>query len=100
MNSVGGSSLESAKRLSDAALIVEVTRISRAHRALTAELVAHLAEMDARKLYRSEATPSTFAYCVARLGFSEDEACRRIDAARMAGKCPVISRKLRLASSR
>jgi hypothetical protein len=28
--------------------------------------------MDARKLYRSEATPSMFVYCVRRLHFSEE----------------------------
>ena len=41
---------ESAKRLSDRALLAEVGRVSRDQRALTAELVAHLAEMDQRKL--------------------------------------------------
>lgn len=81
-------------KLSDAALLGEVARVSRAHRALTAELVAHLSEMDARKLYLSEATPSMFVYCVTRLRFSEDEACRRIDAARAARKWPVIFQRI------
>jgi hypothetical protein len=91
METVGGiGALESLGLLSDEALLAEVGRISRLHRVATAELVAHLAEMDARKLYLSEATPSMFVYCVRRLGFSEDEACRRIDAARIARKWPMI----------
>jgi hypothetical protein len=94
MKNQGGVSLESLARLSDEVLVSEVKRVSRTHRAVTAELIAHLAEMDARKLYRSEATPSMFVYCVARLGFSEDEACRRIDAARLARKWPVILQKI------
>ena len=75
----------SLARLSDAALLDEVSRVSRVHRGVTVELVVHLAEMDARKLYLREAKPSMFAYCLERLGFSEDEACRRIDAARRSG---------------
>jgi hypothetical protein len=76
--------------LSDEALVARLAGITRSHRALTAELVAHLAEMDARKLYLSHATSSLFAYCVERLGFSEDEACRRVEVARLARRFPCI----------
>jgi hypothetical protein len=91
MKNEGGFSL---RYLSDEKLIAELGRVSRAHRGLTAGLVAHIAEMDARGLYRSEATPSMFVYCVRKLGFSEDEACRRIDAARVARKWPMIFAKI------
>lgn len=57
---------------------------------VTAELLAHLAELDARRLYLLHATPSLFAYCVERLGCSEDEAGRRIHAARTARRFPRI----------
>jgi hypothetical protein len=91
MNDVrSGFGWESSKHLSDRALLDEVGRVSRAHRVLTAELVAHLAEVDARQLYLREATPSMFTYCVKRLGYSEDEACRRIETARMVRKWPMI----------
>lgn len=65
-------------------------------RRATAELIAHLAEMDARKLYLSQAASSLFVYCVQRLRFGEDEACRRIDAARLAHRFPVIYGMLEL----
>ena len=82
--------------LSDDALLAALGRVNRAHKAVTAELVAHIAEVDARKLYLGQASPSMFAYCVERLGCSEDEACRRIDAARIVRKWPVILGKIAL----
>jgi hypothetical protein len=94
MKQEGGCELARLARLSDAALLGEVSRVSRAHRRLTAELVVHLAEMDQRKLYLRDAKPSMFAWCVERLGFSEDEACRRIEAARLGRKWPVIFGKI------
>jgi len=35
-----------------------------------------------------------FTYCVARLGMSEDEACRRIELARLARKFPALFTEL------
>ncbi len=81
-------------KLTDGALLSELHRVTRAHRGLTAELVAHLAEMEARKLHLQEACSSLFAYCTERLGFSEDEACRRIEAARLARRFPCIYDRL------
>ncbi len=81
-------------KLTDGALLAELHRVIRAHRGLTAELVAHLAEMEARKLHLQEACSSLFAYCTERLGFSEDEACRRIEAARLARRFPCIYDRL------
>ncbi len=81
-------------KLTDGALLSELHRVTRAHRGLTAELVAHLAEMEARKLHLREACSSLFAYCTERLGFSEDEACRRIEAARLARRFPCIYDRL------
>lgn len=76
--------------LSDGELLSSLGNVLAPHRRATAQLIAHLAEMDARKLYLSEATSSLFVYCVQRLGFGEDEACRRIDAARLAQRFPII----------
>ena len=53
-------------------------------RRLTAELVAHLGEVEDRRLHLEAACSSMFSYCVNRLGLSEDEACRRIEVARLA----------------
>jgi hypothetical protein len=57
---------------------------------LTAELVAHLAEVEDRRLHLDAACSSMFGYCVTRLRLSEDEACRRIHVARLARRFPAI----------
>ena len=44
----------------------------------TAELLADLAEIDARKLYLPAACPSMLVFCVRDLDYSEDEALTRI----------------------
>jgi 5-methylcytosine-specific restriction endonuclease McrA len=60
------------------------------HRRVTADLIAHLSEVDARRLHVSKGFSSLFGYCVECLGFSEDEACRRIDAARLVRRFPEV----------
>jgi hypothetical protein len=57
---------------------------------LCADLLAHLAEVDARKLYLDQACSSMFVYCVERLHMSEPTAYKRIEAARVARRFPVI----------
>ncbi len=59
-------------------------------RTTTAMLLAHLAEVDARKLYLPAAHPSMFSYCSHELRFSEDAAYKRIQAARTAWRFPAI----------
>ena len=59
-------------------------------RATTAELLAYLAEVDARRLYLRSAYPSMFAYCVGELRLSEEVAYKRIQAARAAREFPAI----------
>jgi hypothetical protein len=69
--------------LSDGALIAEVTRCARDERHATAQLVAHLAELDARQLYLGAGKSSLFAYCHDVLGLSADAAYNRVEAARV-----------------
>ena len=59
-------------------------------RAATAELLAHLAEVDDRRLYAPAGHPSMFAYCIEELHLSEDSACNRIRAARAARQFPAV----------
>jgi hypothetical protein len=54
-----------------------------------ARIVAHLAEVDARRLHLRGA-PSLFRYCLVELGFSESEAWYRICAARTGRKFPLV----------
>ena len=58
----------------------------------TANLLAHLGEFDARRLYAEEGFSSMFVYCVQHLCFSEDVAFKRIRAARVARRFPCFLR--------
>ena len=76
--------------LSDTDLTSEVTRLAAAERGATAALVAHLAELDARRLYEGAGYPSLFKYCVSVLHLSEDAAYNRIEAARACRPYPAM----------
>src|SRR5215831_13493030 len=56
----------------------------------SAELLAHLAEVDGRKLYVPLGLPCMRDYCIHGRGYSEDVAKKRIQAARAARRFPVI----------
>src|SRR5688572_26789491 len=53
-------------------------------------ILAHLADLEERRLHLLAAFPSMYAYCVGRLRLSEDEAYPRIVCARLAWRFPVI----------
>jgi hypothetical protein len=53
---------------------------------LTSDLLAHLAEVDERRLHLELGFPSLFAYCTRELGLCESAAGRRIVAARVCRK--------------
>src|SRR5262245_18035198 len=76
--------------LSDAQLIGSLEALLASCRRSVARLIAHLAEVEERRLHLRMAYSSMFVYCTARLGMSEDEACRRIDAARLAKRFPSV----------
>jgi hypothetical protein len=80
----------SLSHLSDHALLRRLTRLVQHDRRITAAMLAHIAEVDARKLYLPAGYPSMHAYCVQRLRLSEDAALKRIQAARVARQFPVI----------
>jgi len=60
-----------------------------------ADLLRHLGEVDARRLYLEEACSSMFVYCVRVLHFSEAAAYKRIRVARAARKSPELLAALR-----
>src|SRR5689334_22804390 len=84
----------SITRLSDDELLTETRRAAILERRRTVELIALLAEVDARKLYRGEGYPSLFMYCTSALHLSEAAAYTRIAAARAARQFPVIFDRL------
>jgi len=62
---------------------------------LEADLVAHIGEVDERRLYARFAFSSMFAYCTQALHLSEAVAYRRIAVARAARQYPVLLAMLR-----
>jgi hypothetical protein len=81
--------LTAAAALSDRELLVRLEALARQERATSAELVAHLAVLDARPaLYAAEGFGSLFDYCTGALKLSEDATCSRIAAARACRSFP------------
>ena len=78
------------KHLSNQQLLDGLGRVNQQAHKVTAELLAHLAEVDTRKIYLEQACSSLFSYCIERLGATEDETARRIHAARLARRFPII----------
>src|SRR5881409_3926995 len=80
----------SLSHVSDQVLLRDLASLLARDRALTAAVLAHLAEVDARRLYLPAGYPSMFLYCVHELHLSEDAAYKRIQAARAARRFPVL----------
>jgi len=80
----------SLAHLSDQTLLSELTALVARDRSITAQILAHLAEVDTRKLYAPAGYPSLRAWCVGALGLSEDAAHKRIQAARAARDFPIL----------
>ncbi len=82
MQNVGG--------LSDEELLSGVQASLGEERRWVARVVSYLAEIDKRRLYAESACSSLFDFCQRRLGMSEGEAFRRMTAARIARRFPLI----------
>ncbi|MBI5169758.1 MAG: hypothetical protein HZA61_09745, partial [Candidatus Eisenbacteria bacterium] len=80
----------SLSQLSDAALIESAQFAVRRERSCTAEVVAHIAEVGARKLHLRAGYSSLRDWCIAKLGLSEDAAYKRIQAARASRRVPRV----------
>jgi hypothetical protein len=78
------------KLVSDDELLRRLSEILEHSRHLESELVAHIGEVDVRRLYAREASASMFSYCTEVLHLSESEAYLRICVARSARKFPII----------
>src|SRR3990170_7159371 len=76
--------------LSDQDLLARTMQLAADERQATALLIAHLAELDARRLYLAEGYSSLFTYCTAVLRLLEHAAYGRIEAARAARRFPLV----------
>ena len=82
------------KNCSDQQLLIGAKVLVGSEREATAQLIAHLGEIDARRLFLNEGCSSLFKYCTEVLHLSESAAYNRIEVARAARKFPVILEKL------
>jgi hypothetical protein len=82
-------------RLSNSELLATVERLAEGERGATVELIVHLSELDARRLYLGEGCSSLFAYCTSVLRLSEHAAYGRIEAARTGRRFPMVFEMLR-----
>jgi hypothetical protein len=82
--------LERLAALSDAELEQGLRALLGESAQTEARLIAHLAEVESRRLHLRAGYPSMFQYCLEHLGLSENEAFHRIVAARLAATFPII----------
>jgi len=76
--------------LKDAVLLRDLDALVSRERGALAAVIAHLAEVDARRLYLPAGYPSMYEYCLRKLGWSEQAALKRVRAARAARRFPAI----------
>ena len=86
--------VSSIGQLSDRDLLAQLHGAAARERDATAQLVALLMEVDARRLYLAEGCASLFTYCTQVLHLSEHAAYHRIEAVRAARRLPVILERL------
>jgi hypothetical protein len=77
-------------QLSDEEVLAGLNVAIGSSRQWLALVIAHLGEVEARRLHLLAGHASMFKYCTGPLGMSEDEACRRIAVARLARRFPTV----------
>ncbi len=82
------------KNISDQTLLENTEKLVREERELLAKVLHHLREIDRRKLFSALGFKSLFEYAVKKLGYSEDQAGRRIAAMRLLEEIPEIEEKI------
>jgi HNH endonuclease len=82
------------KSVSDSELLATTKRLATEERRIGIEVLHHLREIDARKLFASLGFSSLFSYCTTELGYSEGGAYRRISAMRLLRDVPEYESKL------
>jgi len=83
-------SIYNLTHLSDAALLRDLATLVEQDRLTAAALLAHIAEVDTRRLHLPRGYASMHAYCVEALHLSDDAAYKRIQAARAARRFPAL----------
>ena len=76
--------------LGNSELLAGLSNLVQQSNDLTGQLLAHLVELDERKLHLELGFPSLFSYCVEALRMSEGTAGRRVTAARVCRRFPEV----------
>jgi hypothetical protein len=77
------------------ALVRSFLQLVRDSQILCADLIEHLAEVEARGLFRERGYSSMFVMCTRELGLSESAAYKRIEVARLVRRVPRVLEPLR-----
>lgn len=80
--------------LSDETLLESTMRLATQEREILVSVLHHLCEIGRRRLFSTFGYGSLYTYCVRHLGYSEDQAYRRIAAARLLCDLPAIEDKI------
>src|SRR5262245_5568166 len=80
----------SLKRVPDEDLLHRLAQLVKQSRGVEAEVVAHIAEVEIRRLYARKGCSSMFEYCRRILHLRENEAYLRITVARASRRNPVL----------
>lgn len=86
--------LMNLKTLNDHSLHRRLLGLVREERELLTRVLDHLAEVERRRLFSDFSCSSLFDYVVYELGYSEDQAHRRIQAMRLIKSVPEVKEKL------
>jgi len=78
------------RRVSDDQLRLGLASLLASGSRTEARIVAHIAEVEERKLHAKDGDSSLFDYCVRLLRSSESEAFHRLTAARVARRFPIV----------
>ena len=83
-------STEALSHLSDRDLLAAVSRLATGERDANVSLIAHLAELHARRLHQQAGFSSLYTYCIDVVGLSESEAYDRVKAAKLVRRYPAV----------
>ncbi len=81
--------------LSDSEVLSSTLALIGERRRIIAALVAHLAEIDQRRIHLRAAYSSLYDFCTNKLEMSSGSACRHINGARLAQQFPIVLGHLR-----
>jgi hypothetical protein len=79
---------DALKSLNSEQLVLKTKSLVHDEQKITAEIIEHLKEIDARRLYAERGYSSLYEFCLEELGYSEGAAYRRIAAMRLLRDVP------------